>query len=55
MNYAFILIFVLIVVAYFSGTVQVVGTVGDNVNRILGTLQGRKSDGNFASYPTGGQ
>ena len=51
MNYAFILIFLLIVVAYFRGSIQVVGTAGEHINRVINTLQGRDSNGNFAKYP----
>jgi hypothetical protein len=51
MNYAFMLIVLLIVVAYFTGTVKVVGSLGENMDRILKTLQGRDKDGNFSDYP----
>jgi hypothetical protein len=51
LNYVFILVFVLIVVAYFRGTVQVVGSLGENISGVLNTLQGRNSDGEFSKYP----
>jgi hypothetical protein len=51
MNYAFMLIFLLIVVAYFKGSIQVVGTLGDSINKVINTLQGRDKNGVFADYP----
>jgi hypothetical protein len=50
-NYAFILIFLLIVVAYYKGTIEIVTNGGGVVNTIFKTLQGRDKDGNFANYP----
>lgn len=51
MNYAFILIFLLIAVAYWNGSIQLVSTGGSAVNRIIQTLQGRDENGEFANYP----
>jgi hypothetical protein len=52
-NYAFILMFLLIVVAYYKGVISIVDTGGGAINTIFKTLQGRDVDGNFANYPKG--
>lgn len=50
----FLLILVLILVAYFRGSTSVGGTLFTGLDRSILYLQGRNSQGNFANYPTGG-
>lgn len=45
---------VLILLAYYVGTVADVNAFGGQFNNLLKTLTGRNAAGNFAAYPTGG-
>ena len=51
LRYLFILAFILIVVAYFAGSTQVLGTLGTQLSSIGNTFTGRNAQGNFAAYP----
>ncbi|WP_157067204.1 hypothetical protein [Alicyclobacillus shizuokensis] len=51
--YMFVLILVLILVAYYKGTTSDISTGGSALQKLILTLQGRNSKGNFASYPGG--
>jgi uncharacterized membrane protein len=51
LNMVFVLIFLLIVVAYFRGSIAVVGSLGENINGLINTLQGKNSNGEFSKYP----
>lgn len=54
LKYIFLLIFLLIVVSYYKGSSNVLGTIGTNVRALVNTLQGRDATtGNFEAYPTG--
>lgn len=53
-RYLFILAFVLIVVAYWSGSTKVLGALFSGVNTLDLTATGRNAQGVFAAYPTGG-
>lgn len=50
-NYLFILAFVLIVVAYWAGSQQLLQTGFSGVNQLGLTFTGRNSQGQFAAYP----
>lgn len=50
-QYLFILALVLIVVAYFAGTKQILSTGGSVLNQLGQTYTGRDSSGAFAAYP----
>jgi hypothetical protein len=52
-QYLFILALVLIVVAYFAGANQLLGTAFGGLNSLGLTYTGRTSSGQFAAYPTG--
>jgi hypothetical protein len=53
LQYSFYLILILIVVAYFKGTTNVLGTLFSGANTVINTLQGRDSKGKFSDYPQG--
>lgn len=53
-NYLFILGFLLIIVAYWAGSKQILTTFFSGVNTLDLTATGRNSQGQFAAYPTGG-
>lgn len=53
-RYIFILSFILIIVAYWAGTTQVLGSLTTSTGSLLNTVTGRTSSGAFASYPTNG-
>jgi len=53
-RYIFVLSLILIVVAYFAGTQKVLTTLGSTTNSLIQTATGRNSQGDFASYPSGG-
>lgn len=53
-NYLFILGALLILVAYWAGSKQILTTLFSGVNTLDLTATGRNSQGQFASYPTGG-
>ena len=52
-RYLFILALILIVVAYFVGANQLLGTTFSGVNTLGLTFTGRNAAGQFAPYPTG--
>ena len=51
LTYMFFLILALILVAYYKGTSNVLGTFGSQVRSLVLYLQGRNNSGNFANYP----
>lgn len=53
-RYIFVLSLILILVAYFAGSKQVIGSLASATGGLINTSTGRNSQGNFASYPTGG-
>lgn len=53
-RYIFVISVILILVAYFAGTQNVLSTFGTQLVAIMNTATGRTSSGQFASYPTGG-
>jgi hypothetical protein len=53
-RYLFVLAFVLIIVAYFAGSNQLLGTAFKGANALDLTVTGRDQYGQFAAYPTGG-
>lgn len=51
-NYAFILIALLIVLAYYKGSLNIISHLGTQSSKIINTLQGRDPNtGNFENYP----
>lgn len=53
LRYLFILALVLIGVAYYVGSTNVLGSLFSGVNTLGLTFTGRDSKGNFAAYPGG--
>ena len=53
-RYLFILAFVLIVVAYYAGSTQVLGSLFSGTTALDYAVTGRNAQGAFAAYPTGG-
>jgi hypothetical protein len=52
-TYAFYLVALLLILAYYKGFSSNVDSAAGGVNRILRTLQGRDPDtGNFENYPS---
>jgi hypothetical protein len=51
---AFILMALLIVVAYFVGAATETNALANGFTKITYALTGRNGQGNFAAYPTGG-
>ena len=51
LHYIFILSLVLIGVAYYAGTTNVLNAVGKNLGSLILTSTGRNAQGNFANYP----
>lgn len=51
LNYIFILSLVLIAVAYYAGTTNVLNSIGSNLGSIILKSTGRNAQGNFANYP----
>lgn len=51
LSYAFWLILILVCLAYFGGFSKDVGSLSDAINKIINTLQGKNSNGNFSDYP----
>lgn len=49
--YTAILVGLVIVVAFYAGSTNLVAVVASAINKLLLTLQGRTSQGKFASYP----
>lgn len=53
LRYIFVLSLILIIVAYFAGSTQVLSTLGSTTTGLLNTATGRTSSGQFAAYPQG--
>lgn len=53
-RYIFILSVILILVAYYLGTVRVLDTFGTQLGNIIDISTGRTTSGQFAAYPSGG-
>jgi hypothetical protein len=51
--YLFVMGVVLILVAYYAGSKQLISTIFSGVNTLDLTATGRNNQGQFASYPTG--
>jgi hypothetical protein len=51
-RYIFVLSFILIIVAYWAGSTQILSTGGKTLVSILQTSTGRDVNGKFASYPS---
>ncbi len=51
LRYIFILSLVLIAVAYYAGSTQVLNSLGTNLGSIILKSTGRNAQGNFANYP----
>ena len=51
--YVFVLTFLLIAVAYYAGFKSNVQVLGNALNQLLLTVQGRTQSGQFAGYPSG--
>lgn len=49
--YIFILSLVLIAVAYYAGTSNVLGTLGTQFGNLLNISTGRNTQGQFGAYP----
>jgi hypothetical protein len=50
LRYIFILSFVLILVAYYLGATNVIGSLGSNIDGLINTVTGRTANGQFAGY-----
>lgn len=50
-RYIFVISLILVIVAYFAGSTQVLSTLGSTTNTLIQTATGRNSQGQFASYP----
>lgn len=53
LRYIFVLSFILIIVAYYAGSINVIGTGGQTATNLIYASTGRTPQGQFASYPTG--
>lgn len=53
-RYIFVLSLILIIVAYYVGSQNVLSTLGGTTTSLLNTATGRNAQGQFASYPSGG-
>jgi hypothetical protein len=51
MTYIFWLSLILVVVAYYAGSVKVLNSLGTQVGSLIMTSTGRDSSGKFAAYP----
>jgi len=54
LRYIFWLSLILVVVAYYAGSVKVLNSIGANVGGLILKSTGRNDQGQFAAYPTGG-
>jgi len=54
LRYIFWLSLILIVVAYYAGSVKVLNQLGSTVGSLILKSTGRNDQGQFAAYPTGG-
>lgn len=52
-RYIFVISLVLVIVAYYIGSQNVLSTLGATTGSLLNTVTGRNSQGQFASYPSG--
>ena len=55
LTYIFWLSMVLILVAYYIGSTNLLAQIGSTVGSLILTSTGRDQNGKFAAYPTGGQ
>ena len=53
LRYIFVLSFILILVAYWAGSTQVISSLGGNLTGLINTVTGRNAQGQFAAYPGG--
>ena len=53
-RYIFVLSFILIIVAYYIGSTQVLSTGASAATGLINAVTGRTSSGGFSSYPTNG-
>ena len=53
-RYIFILSVILILVAYYLGTTNVLNSFGTQLGNIINISTGRTTSGAFAAYPSGG-
>ena len=51
LRYIFILSFILILVAYYLGSTNVINSLGSNLTGLVNTVTGRNAQGQFAGYP----
>lgn len=54
LRYIFVLSFILIIVAYYAGTQNVITTTGSALTGLSYAVTGRTQQGNFAAYPAQG-
>lgn len=54
LRYIFWLSLVLILVAYYAGSVKVLDAAGGQLGSLILSSTGRNAAGQFAAYPTGG-
>lgn len=52
-RYIFVLSLILIIVAYYAGSTNVLKTLGSTTVSLLNTSTGRDASGKFSSYPSG--
>jgi hypothetical protein len=50
-RYIFVLSFLLILVAYYLGSTNVIDSLGRNVTGLVNATTGRNAQGQFAGYP----
>lgn len=54
LRYIFVLSFILIIVAYYAGSQNIIKTGGTALTNLTYAVSGRTPQGQFASYPSGG-
>ncbi len=54
LRYIFVLSLILVLVAYWAGSKELLTAFGGQLNSVLLTVTGRDSKGAFAAYPAGG-
>lgn len=52
-RYIFVISLILVIVAYYVGSQNVLSTLGATTGSLLNTATGRNSQGQFAAYPSG--
>jgi hypothetical protein len=52
-RYIFVITIVLVIVAYYAGSVKVLSQIGTTATGLINASSGRDSSGNFAKYPSG--